>query len=507
MNEILGIETLVFDDEITLWWKKESFTFADGYRLYLDGTLHGTTDTTHYTFSDLAAARTYTVRIEAERAGAPQGTAELTVTTAKKKRRLDVTAPPYLAVGDGVTDCTAAIQRALCDCTARDCVYLPAGTYLTGALDVHSHTELYLAEGATLQGSERAADYLPKIESRFEGTHMQCYRSLLNVGTVDRNGGYTCEDVVLRGHGTVFGGGRPLATDILETERAALATFLAENADYVKTCENANTIPGRARGRLIQVGNCRGVVIGGLTLGYGASWLLHFIYSRDIVTYNCRIISAPTYAEDGTLLREPVWNGDGWDPDSSENCVIFGTAFDTYDNSIAIKSGKNPEGNAIARPTRGVYVFDCRGLDVAIGTELSGGIEDVYVWDCELFGYGINIKTTRDRGAYIRGVHARDSLVTSVMVRTKVNYNNDGESAGCLTKISDLTFENLTVTGVYGGTVEKPRRMTPLNFDGFDEPEGALEGVRLKNVRVLASDLGEPLPNHFHNVKDLVIEP
>ena len=151
------------------------------------------------------------------------------------------------------------------------------------------------------------------------------------------------------------------------------------------------------------------------------------------------------------------------------------------------------------RPVRGVLPMVIAARDA--------GIEDVYVWDCELFGYGINIKTTRDRGAYIRGVHARDSLVTSVMVRTKVNYNNDGESAGCLTKISDLTFENLTVTGVYGGTVEKPRRMTPLNFDGFDEPEGALEGVRLKNVRVLASDLGEPLPNQFHNVKDLVIEP
>lgn len=507
METKLLVEKIVFDDEITLWWRKEAFAFADGYRLYLDGAPVGETDKTHWSFEGLAAARPYVIRIEALHAGRVTATHEETVTTAEEKRVIDVTAAPYFAAADGKTMVTAALQRALDDCTPGDRLYFPAGTYLTGALDVHSNTEIYLAEGATLQGSEAATDYLPKIESRFEGTHMLCYRSLLNLGKLEKDGGYNCENVALRGKGTVYGGGRPLATDILETERRALADFLAENAEYVKTCENANTIPGRARGRLINMSNCKNVVIGGLTLGYGASWLVHFIYSRDITTYGCRIVSAPTYGKDGEVVREPVWNGDGWDPDSSERCVIFDTAFDTYDNSIAIKSGKNPEGNVIGRPTREVYVFDCRGLDMAIGTELSGGIENVQVWDCDFFGYGVNIKTTRDRGAYIKGVAVRDSRVTCVMVRTKVNFNNDGESAGHLTKISDLTFENLTVTGVYGGTVEKKRKMIPLNLDAFDEEEGAIENVTVKGFHLLPTELGEHYQNHVHNVKNFVFEP
>ena len=76
-------------------------------------------------------------------------------------------------------------------------------------------------------------------------------------------------------------------------------------------------------------------------------------------------------------------NGDGWDPDSSEDCVLFGTCFETGDDCVAIKSGKNPEGNRIARPTRGIRIFDCHGKDgIAIGSELSGGIRNVLMEDC-----------------------------------------------------------------------------------------------------------------------------
>ena len=56
------------------------------------------------------------------------------------------------------------------------------------------------------------------------------------------------------------------------------------------------------------------------------------IYCDDIVTDHC------------TLRSGGIWNGDGWDPDSSTNCTLFATEFETEDDSVAIKSGKNPEG-------------------------------------------------------------------------------------------------------------------------------------------------------------------
>ena len=122
--------------------------------------------------------------------------------------------------------------------------------------------------------------------------------------------------------------------------------FLDNNADYVKTCENENTLPGRVRGRLINMSNCQNVVTSGITMQFGPAWNIHMIYSKDITTCGCKIVS------------KGVWNGDGWDPDSSENCVVFNTEFRTHDDAIAIKSGKNPEGNVINRPTKNVYIFN-----------------------------------------------------------------------------------------------------------------------------------------------------
>ena len=95
------------------------------------------------------------------------------------------------------------------------------------------------------------------------------------------------------------------------------------------------------------------------------------IYCDDIQTDHC------------TFVSEGVWNGDGWDPDSSTNCTLFASEFFTGDDAIAIKSGKNPEGNEINRPCAHIRVFDCHsdcGHGICIGSEMSGGVEDVQIW-------------------------------------------------------------------------------------------------------------------------------
>ena len=127
------------------------------------------------------------------------------VRTPKRKRRIDITQAPYLAKGDGKALNTAAIQQAIEDCKEDEMVYVPAGTFLTGALTLHDHMELYLEEGAVLQGSSNPEDYLPRIPSRFEGTERECYQSLLNLGVMDHRAGCTSEDVLIRGKGTISG--------------------------------------------------------------------------------------------------------------------------------------------------------------------------------------------------------------------------------------------------------------------------------------------------------------
>lgn len=378
----------------TVFWNKPENANADTvYEVSLDGGHSVHTNRTHYTFTELIPNTEYCVTV--------YNIGSIRICTSPARHRIYVTEEPYNAVGDGKTLNTAALQQAFTDCGPNDEVYFPAGIYLTGALNLHSCMAVYLEKDAVLQGSSDPTDYLPRIWSRFEGTEQECYRSLLNAGQLDHTAGANCENILLYGKGTISGGGHVLAERMIDIERENLREYLAQNAALVATCENDRTIPGRVRGRLINLSNCSRIRITGLTLQNGAAWNVHMIYCDDIVTDHC------------TLRSGGIWNGDGWDPDSSTNCTLFATEFETEDDSVAIKSGKNPEGNAINRPTKHICVFDCHsngGHGICIGSEMSGGVADVQIWDCDIAASsnGIEIKGTPKRGGYVRNVTVRD---------------------------------------------------------------------------------------------------
>ena len=92
---------------------------------------------------------------------------------------------------------TATLQAAIDDCGPDQEVYFPAGVYRTGGLRLHSDMAVHLAKGAVLQGTDDPMDYLPKIESRFEGAHQMCYQSLLNLGELHADAGPNCRNVLI----------------------------------------------------------------------------------------------------------------------------------------------------------------------------------------------------------------------------------------------------------------------------------------------------------------------
>ena len=203
------------------------------------------------------------------------------------------------------------------------------------------------------------------------------------------------------------------------------------------------------------------------------------IYSDNIITNDC------------TFISEGVHNGDGWDPDSSTNCTIFGCTFFTGDDSEAIKSGKNPEGNIINKPCKHIRVFDCvtkYGHGICMGSEMSGGIEDVYIWDCDLENsvYGIEIKGTKKRGGFVRDIHVRDCTLPRILFHS-VGYNDDGISAGVAPVFENCSFERVTLKGIYQ---EMNKTYTPCDailLCGFDEP-----GHELRNITFSDVTLGDP---------------
>ena len=506
LNHIIG------SDYITLYWDKpEQAPGETHYQILLNDEAVGATDRTHFTINGLLPETEYEVRIrpvslpdadpsfacgetrlmaerqeqqpEGQETGGhgetrlkterqerqPEGQetgsqTEVRFKTQREKQLLDVTGAPYYASGDGKTLNTKALQQAFDDCGADQAVYLPAGVFLTGALRMHSNMELYLGE-----------DYLPRIRSRFEGIENDSYSSLLNLGELDHDGDYNCRNVVIRGKGVIASGGRVLAERVIASEKERLSDYLAGLGDKISECEKPETIPGRVRPRLINMSNCQDIVLSGIRLKNGASWNVHMIYSDRIVTNGC------------TFYSENVWNGDGWDPDSSTNCTLFDCRFYTGDDSVAVKSGKNPEGNEIGRPTKHIRIFDCScafGHGIAIGSEMSGGIEDVRIWDCDLSNslYGIEIKGTKKRGGYVRDVHASDCATGRIMFHA-VGYNDDGIGAPTPPVFEDCSFQRMRILGEYfdGHTMERAE-CDAIELVGFDAAGYELRNILFRDI-------------------------
>jgi len=475
-EEIIVLKTIINANSVILYWDlPENYEKGDIYEISLSGKVLLKTEKCHCEIKNLSPENEYCFSVcMVNKLQERTSVGETTVNTLKEKRKLDITKEPYFAVGDGKTVNTTAIQKAINDCSENDCVYIPQGDFMTGSLYLHSDMELYIEKGGTLHGTDTVTDYEPKIMSRFEGTEMMTYAALLNIGELDRNRIYeTCQNIKICGGGTICGGGRPLAVNVVEIEKVLMKDYMDSLGDKIKECETDITIPGRVRPRLINISCAKNIVISDVTLMNGASWNVHMIYSKDIVT--CLSV----------FRSENVWNGDGWDPDSSSNCTLFGCEFFTGDDSVAIKSGKNPEGNIIDIPCEDIRVFDCishLGHGIALGSEMSGGIKNVKIWNCDIANsiYGIHIKGTEKRGGYIKNISARYVKTSRIQIHS-VEYNDDGESSGVAPVFSDCEFENINITG----RCQQDDTLVDcdaITIEGFNKPEHYVKNFKFKNI-------------------------
>ena len=172
---------------------------------------------------------------------------------------------------------------------------------------------------------------------------------------------------------------------------------------------------------------------------------------------------------------------------------LFATVFATEDDSVAIKSGKNPQGNIIDRPTKHIRVFDCQSLyghGICIGSEMSGGVENVKIWDCDISesSNGIEIKGTPKRGGYVRDICVQNCSFPRLLIHA-VPYNDDGVPAPQPPVFENFRFEGLHLTGLCKehGTTEC---VAPMEIAGFEAVGHEVRHVVCKNL-VLPS--GAPL--------------
>ncbi|GAB2806217.1 glycosyl hydrolase family 28 protein [Ferruginibacter profundus] len=428
---------------VTLLWDKQYSAGNVVYEILLNGKLSGTATQTNFTISNLLPNTSYTVslRVKNDKSDARQSYI-LKFKTAGKGKIYNIL--DYGAKDDTAFKNTTAIQKAINACTPGGTVYIPKGTFVSGALYLKSNMTLYIEKGATLKGAVDVEDYLPMYLNRFEGWELKTYASLLNAGTLNRNGLYNVKNLRITGGGTISGGGKKLG--------GAMWTTGGE----------------RSRGRLICLVNCQDVCISNLTITEPPCWTIHYIYSDNITCHDLNII---TYG---------IRNGDGIDPDSSTDSYIFNCNFDNGDDCIAIKSGKNPEGFYVGKPTKNVRITDCdfiRGHGISIGSEMSGGVSEVLVQDCKAGALinGMQIKGTKERGGYVRNVTVTDCQLMKITVFSKLNYNNDGEGAPEPPIFENFVFSNIDLS-------KASVKEAAININGFKDPAHRLRNVSFSNI-------------------------
>ena len=278
-------------------------------------------------------------------------------------------------------------------------ILVPSGKWLTGAIQMESNTALYVSRGAELLFSQDPTDYLPAVFSRHED--IECYKYSAFIYAEGRT------NIAILGGGVLNGQGKPWwdwKTSRADCEKE-LYSMGERNVPVVKRLFDGTD--GRVlRPAFFQPVNCRNVLVEGVTFLYGAFWTITPTYCENVIIRRVRIETVGEYGH--------TPNGDGVDPSSSRNVLIEHCTFDTGDDCIAIKAGRDADGLRVNRPTENVVIRHCSGLrghgGVVLGSETSGGIRNVFATECDFTGTErvVRLKSARGRGGVLENLYFRN---------------------------------------------------------------------------------------------------
>ncbi len=366
----------------------------------------------------------------------------------------------YGAVADGRTDCTAAISDAIDACvqTGGGRVIVPAGEFLTGAIHLKSRVNLHLETNAVLKFRTDPKAYLPVVFTRFEGT--ECYNYSPLIYALGQ------KNVAVTGEGTLDG--QADESNWLAWKRTAARAKLVKMADANVPVEQRQF--GGAdhlRPDFIEFNRCRNVLIEGVKIRRSPMWEIHPLLCTNVTVRNVNIVS-----------HGP--NNDGCDPESCRDVLIENCLFDTGDDCIAIKSGRNDDGRRIGVPSVNLVIRNCTMRDghagTAIGSEISGSCSNVFVEDCEMSSPNLNcalrLKSNAVRGGVLQNIFMRNVNVGQVSDSVlQINFLYEEGTNGLYKPVArNVVMENVTVA-------QTPR---VLNVRGFP-------GAEISNVRIYNS--------------------
>lgn len=353
----------------------------------------------------------------------------------------------YGATGDGKTLETKALNEAVVACAAAGggTVFVPAGQYLTGTVELKSHVTLDLDAGATILGSENPDDY-PATKSVW-GDDREMMAPLIYA--VD------AENIAITGRGTIDGQGAIWWRRVRLNEPKKFPPGPQTDEDRAEAAKLA-----RGRPHMIRPVRCMDVLIEHVSLRNSAEWNIHPMLCENVRVEGVTITAPPINAH----------NTDGIDPESCRNVQILNCRIDTGDDCVTLKSGIDALGRKMGRPDENITIANCvmyRGHGgVTIGSEMSGGVRNVVVTNCVFAGtdIGIRIKSQRGRGGVVEGI-----------------------------SVSNVVMENVpspfTITTFYGGG-DRPDQVFPVNEGTPRYRDMLFSNITARGARVAGSITG-----------------
>lgn len=356
----------------------------------------------------------------------------------------DFSVTNFGAAGDGTTDCTKAFAGAISAChqAGGGRVTVPAGRFLTGAIHLLSGVNLHVERDATILFSTDPEKFLPVVFSR-DLAEMMNYSPFIYA--------YGQTNIAVTGEGTLDG----------QASKSVWPGFVAKSkpsADQLLAWGDAEVpverrILGRGhfiRPNFIEPVRCRNVLIAGVTVVDSPMWEVHPLYCTNVTVRGIKISSHGK-------------NNDGCDPDSCTDVLIKDCVFDTGDDCIAIKAGRDHDGRRVNLPSQNIVIQNCEFKDghggVTLGSETAGGLRNVFAENCRFdspnLDMAMRFKSDATRGGFIENVFIRNCTVdtarTGIHMTLKYTKGATGSFVPRVANIDirDCAFHQLLRQGIF----------------------------------------------------------
>jgi len=338
-------------------------------------------------------------------------------------------------------------------------VVVPAGKWLTGAIHLQSNINLHLEEGAELSFSDKPEDYLPPVFVRNGGVEVYNYSPLIYARD--------CQNVAVTGPGLLTGNGKAWWA----WKNATQDQSFKMAADGVPVEKRVFGTPQAGiRPSFVSFVSCTNVLLEGFTITSGPAWTIHPIYCDHVII---RRVHVDTHGP----------NNDGLDPDSCSNVLVEYCTFRTGDDCVVLKSGYNEDGWRVGKPTQNVVMRYCTATEghggLVIGSEMSGGVRNVYMHDCEFdrTDHVLRIKSRPDRGGVIENVWVENAkgkdLQREAIIITMYYASDKMPIANRKPPIfRNMQIKNLTVDGA----------PTAMMITGLDD--SLVQNIHFENVAI-----------------------